>query len=316
MTNFEYGYFDNANRPPPIQVKHLQNQRIVATAAQKLCLIKLFPIIFWDIVVKLESFIIYKILREILDLVLSCPFRKSWLSVLDDLCDTFHRSMVSHFPDKIVPKTHFVREYSQIICDYGPATRQWCFRYEASHAYYKKLSIRTNNFKNTPKMLATHFRFKQCYKFSRFSPLGNACYPKRVTRVQNSAFNKVMKNTVLAHFGTFDFQKDLFQCSKLINENIEYYRSAVYVIGLQDADEQPIFAQVVFILRMSEKWWLLVDLLRTKSFDDNLFAWEIESLDHYSILDPCHLKYLHKGLVIYHVKGSSFVSFTSRLTLY
>ncbi|CAF4278908.1 unnamed protein product, partial [Adineta steineri] len=127
MTNFQYGYFDIANRPPPIQIKHLQHERIVATAAQKHCLFKLFPIIFVDIIDKLESFVIYKLLREILDLVLSYPFRKTWLPVLDDLCDVFHRSMVKYFPHKIIPKCHFVREYSQVIRDYGPAVRYWCF---------------------------------------------------------------------------------------------------------------------------------------------------------------------------------------------
>jgi hypothetical protein len=110
MKNFNYGYFDISNRPPPIQVKHLQNDRIVATAAQKLIIFKLFPIVFNDIVCQLPSYIVYKVLREILDLVLSYPFRKQWLPVLGELCQSFHQMMIIHFPNKIVPKVHFVRE--------------------------------------------------------------------------------------------------------------------------------------------------------------------------------------------------------------
>ncbi|CAF5032134.1 unnamed protein product, partial [Rotaria sp. Silwood1] len=34
MKNFSYGYFDAGDRPPPIQVKHLQTGRIVAAATQ------------------------------------------------------------------------------------------------------------------------------------------------------------------------------------------------------------------------------------------------------------------------------------------
>ena len=56
-----------------------------ATAAQKLCIFKLFPIIFHDVVDNLPSFIVYQVLREILDLVSSYPFRKQWLPMLDDL---------------------------------------------------------------------------------------------------------------------------------------------------------------------------------------------------------------------------------------
>jgi hypothetical protein len=183
MTNFKYGYFDTTNRPPPIQVKHLQNERIIATAAQKLCIFKLFPIIFHDIIDQLPLFIVYKILREILDLVLSYPFRKKWLPGLGELCHTFHQTMIIHFPNKIVPKAHFIREYEQIIHDYGPATRQWCLRYEACHAYFKKLAIRTNNFKNTPKMLATHFRLKQCFKLTCLSQLNSFYYSVVIKKV-------------------------------------------------------------------------------------------------------------------------------------
>ena len=49
MEAFHYGYFDGKNQPPPIQIKHLQNDRIAATASQKLCLFKVFPLIFSDV---------------------------------------------------------------------------------------------------------------------------------------------------------------------------------------------------------------------------------------------------------------------------
>ncbi len=76
MGNFQFGYFDSHNRPPPIQVKHLQNDRIAATASQKLCLFKLFPLIFHNVINQLASFIVYVQLREIIDLIFSLPFRR------------------------------------------------------------------------------------------------------------------------------------------------------------------------------------------------------------------------------------------------
>ena len=159
------------NRPPPIQVKNLQNGRVVATASQKLCLFKILPIVFHDVICQLPSFIVYKVLREILDLVLSYPFRKQWISVLKDLSVTFYRTMLQHFPDKIVPKIHFIREYDQIAYDYGPPIKQWCFRYEAFHSYFKKLATRTNNFKNVPKTLINRYRMKQCFECVHLSGL-------------------------------------------------------------------------------------------------------------------------------------------------
>ena len=109
---------------------------------------------------------------------------------------------------------------------------------------------------------------------------------------------------------------DLIQSNKLFHQNIEYCRSVVYIIDLMKITEQPVFAQVNFILKMNEKWWMLVDLLEILSYDENLFAWEVKSIDRFAILNPSDLKYFHKGLDIYELNNSSFISFTGRLTLY
>lgn len=316
MEDFDYGYFDIRNRPPPIQPKHLQNDRMVATASQKLCVFKLFPIIFHDVVDKLPSYIVYKILREILDLVLSYPFRKEWLIPLSELCERFQKVMITHFPQKIIPKVHYVCEYKQSIYDYGPPIKQWCFRYEACHAYFKKVAVRTKNFKNVPKMLVTRFRLKQCFKFNNLGSLNDGKYPIGIKKIHNKYFTLPMRNILLKHFQHIDFENDFIQCNKLNYEDILYYRSGVYVVGFEAVYEQPMFFQIVFILKRNEKWWLFVDNLRTISYDEELFAWEIKSFQNYSILDPCELTYIYKGLDVYEVKNSSFVSYTARLTSY
>lgn len=281
-----------------------------------MCLFKVFPIIFHDIMNQLESFIVYQLLRDIVDLVLSYPFRQRWIPVLNELSEAFHHAMVMHFPHKLIPKVHFIREYGQLIRDYGPATRFWCMRYEAFHSYFKKLSMRTNNFRNTPKMLATHFRLKQCYKAIHLSQTKNSSYSVGIKKFRNSSLSMAMKSIFLNHFGHLNSENDLIECNRLIHDDIEYCKSSVYVINLRNDSEQPIFAQVIFILKLSEKWWLFVDVLKTISYNENLSAWEIKSFNGYAILDPCQLKYFYKGLDIYHVGNASFVSFTSRLTLY
>ncbi|CAF2628893.1 unnamed protein product [Rotaria sp. Silwood2] len=102
----------------------MQKNRIAATASQKLCLFRLFPFIFNDFIHAVPSIIVYKQLRDILDLILSTPFRKQWLPVLRDLCIGFHESMLLHFPTKMIPKVHFACEYDQIINDFGPSERE------------------------------------------------------------------------------------------------------------------------------------------------------------------------------------------------
>ena len=313
---FRYGYFDIADRPPPILVKHLQSDRIVATASQKLCLFRLFPIIFYDLIERLPSMIVYKQLREMLDLVLSIPFRKGWLPVLHDLSVAFHQSMVLHFPDKVVPKVHFICEYAQIIHDYGPLRRQWCFRYEAAHAYFKKIAVRSNNSKNVPKMLATRFALKQAFRFARSSSPEDSCSAVAIRRIRVQSLNNQIKQILTNQFGNINFNQDLIECKKLFYHHIEYCCSAIYVIGIDDIDEQPKFGQVSYIVKNKEKWWLIVDALKTVAYDENFFAWELRSNDDFSVFDPSQLDFYYKGLDFYRVNGSTYVSFTARLTSY
>ncbi|CAF3854609.1 unnamed protein product [Rotaria sp. Silwood1] len=255
---------------------------------------------------------IYKVLREILDLILSYPFRKKWLHVLGELCDTFHETMLSHFPDKVKPKEHFIREYKYMINDFGPAVKQWCFRYEANHSYFKKIAVRTSNFKNIPKMLVTRYRLKQCLTFGHLSRLQSTQYPIGIKKVRSTCFDSPMKDILLKHFDHIDFDKDLYQCNTLIYDNVEYRRCGVYVIDLKPSHEQPVFAQTIMIIKKNEKWWLLVDILDTICYNEKLSAWQIQSLTRYSLIDPNDLVYYYKGLDIYMVNNLSFVTFISQ----
>ncbi|CAF1231903.1 unnamed protein product [Adineta ricciae] len=316
MEDFQYGKFDSSNQPPPLLVKHLQNDIMVATASQKLCFFRLFPIIFHDIVDQLPSFIVYKVLREIVDLILSCPFRRKWLHTLGELCETFHEMMLSHFPDKMTPKVHFIREYKHTISDFGPAVKQWCFRYEGKHSYFKKITVRTNNFKNIPKMLVTRYLLKQCLTFGHLARLQSSQYPVGIKKVRSTSFDLQMKDILLAHFNHIDFDNDLSQCNTLICGNVEYRRCGVHVIGLKPSHEQPVFAQIIMIIKKNEKWWLFVDILDTVCYDEKLSAWQIQSRAQHTLIDPNDLVHYHKGLDIYIVNSLSFISFASRLTLH
>lgn len=316
MENFHYGYFDSRDRPPPIQPKHFHKNHIAATASQKLCLFKLFPIIFYDVIDKIPSMVVYYQLREMFDLVFSLPFRKRWLPILRDLGEAFHRSMLIHFSGFMIPKVHFCTEYNQVIQDYGPAIKQWSMRYEAYHSYFKKASIKCNNYKNVPKMLATKYRLKQSFRLSRTIQLKNFDKAVRLQKVKNNLFNTSMKNILIDHFGNIDLTKDLIECRKFYHGNVEYCRSGVYIIDLIDSNETPKFVQVVSILKKNYKWWFLLDLLETVCYNEKLCAWEILSKNDYAVIDPCHMKYYFKGLDIYELENTSVVSFNARLTIH
>src|SRR5690242_3403731 len=76
---FEYGFNDKSNKAPVVWKTHLNQGKIVGTASQKMCLFRLFLIIFHDIIDRLGTKEIYICLREIVSHIYACLFRKSWL---------------------------------------------------------------------------------------------------------------------------------------------------------------------------------------------------------------------------------------------
>ncbi|CAM4781662.1 unnamed protein product [Rotaria magnacalcarata] len=149
MNTFNYGMNDQSNKPPKIRAEHLTNSRIIGSASQKLCLFKLIPIIFDDVIDQLTNTLdIYTCLHEIISYTYSTKFRKSWLPYLDSLTTRFQSLMVHHLSQVVISKVHFVTEYSRLIGANEPATHFWCMRFEGKYLYFKQLAIRSLNFKN------------------------------------------------------------------------------------------------------------------------------------------------------------------------
>jgi len=132
--------------------------------------------------------------------------------------------------------------------------------------------------------------------------------------MQGIYFDDNTRQLLFNHFGYIDLMKDLFQCSALRHNNIEYHQSSVYVIDWPDIEDKPMFMQIIRIVRMSQKWWLLVDKLMAMNYHDLLCAWEIQTTNSLLLLDPNNLTYHHKAMDVYEVNNSSFVFLSSKLT--
>ncbi|CAF4228074.1 unnamed protein product [Rotaria sp. Silwood2] len=178
LLSFEYGINDKSNKPPVIRKKHLKKGKIVGTASQRMLLFKLFPIILYDIIDRLETKEIYICLREIVSLIFACPFRKSWLSYLQSLSVRFQCLMVHLLPQLVIPKVHFVTDYAKQIEMNGPAIRHWCMRFESKHQVFKRLAVKSNNFKNILYTLSKRNQMHQCLllSFSNYYTIVNEGY--------------------------------------------------------------------------------------------------------------------------------------------
>lgn len=101
-------------------------------------------------------------------------------------------------------------------------------------------------------MLIKRYRLKQCLQFRYISQLQCIQCPVGMKKAQIESFNMSMKRILWKHFNVIDLENDLCQCNKLFFDNIEYCRSSVYVVDLNHSHEQPVFAQITFILKKTE----------------------------------------------------------------
>ncbi|CAF2027444.1 unnamed protein product [Rotaria magnacalcarata] len=313
---FIYGEFDKSNKPPPVLVKNLNNDRINGSASQKYCLFRLFPIIFSDLVEHLSSFKIYLVLRELLDMVLAYPLRKSWLPFMETLSINFQSMILEYLPDKATPKVHFASEYAKIVEQFGPPVRYWCMRYEGAHLYFKRIALRSGNFKNIPKTLAQRQQLRQCLLLSQDHFLKRYEQASGVKRIKMNEIESKIKSLFIKKFeqSINQFDESLLQCSQLIQNHIIYKQNAVYVYDLEHAEEIPKFIQLVYILKLNEQWIFIVNFLNTDGFVSKLWSYQVSSHDCFGIILPNDLKYFHKGLDLYQVNNLHFVNLSSRLT--
>lgn len=313
--NFSYGELDVSNKPPPVQVKNLNNDHISGSAAQKFALFRLFPIIFSDIVEQLPSFKIYIVLREMIDIILSLPQRKSWLSYLETLSINFQCMMVEFFPNKVTPKVHFATEYAKIIEENGPPLRYWCMRYEGAHLYFKKTAMQSYNFKNIPKTLAHRQQLRQCFLMTKCQFLKAFQEPSGNKIIYLHEIDSKVKVLLNNRYGSqFIESQTLFQCSQLVHDHIVYKQNAVYVYDLEHVEEIPNFFQIIHILKLNQEWIFVVDFLNTEGFSTKLWSYKVSSYDRFDLVSPNNLKYYHKGLDLYKVDNCHVVNLTSRLT--
>ncbi|CAF0880050.1 unnamed protein product, partial [Didymodactylos carnosus] len=312
LSIFQYGDNDSSNRPPVVRKKHLAKGKISDSASQKLCLFKLLPIIF-DVIEQLTTLELYTCLREIVEYVFARPFRKTWLPRLQQLTVRFHSLMVHHTPERVVPKVHFVTDYSPLILMNGPATRYWCMRYEAKRLYFKQLALRSFNFKNIPFTLAKRHQLRQCLLFSldKYYNVIDEIYCSKI--VEPNQLTRFVKNLLFANIQGFNETTTLMEYETLIYKHVRFSKGSVFVSKFEHTEEIPYFVLPSNIFKIENRYIIIVKELQTVQFEESLWCYEIERLQIHKMMVPDDLIKIHpNGLDIYDVNNLSYVNILSQ----
>ena len=306
---FVYGFHDSSNKPPPIKKQHLTYSNIAGSASQKLCLFRLFPIIFHDIIDHLSLFSLYTILRDIISYIYANPIRKSWLSYLDGLCQHFQSLMVEHLPGHVTPKVHFRTEYPRSLEKYGLPVFNSCIRFESKHQYFKQLASRSFNFKNPLLTLSKRHQLRQCiWNKPDSSPITcRSSKPIKWIKISLPVRRLLLKQ--------IEQTDSILECVSLYYHHINIKPKSIFVHRLQHAEEIPIFCQVDHLLNIKGKWIVIAEELNTVSFNDKLWAYEVEFTGTLVNIDieQC-FQILPHCLDIYVVELAHYINLLTRLT--
>ncbi|CAF4483280.1 unnamed protein product, partial [Didymodactylos carnosus] len=221
-----------------------------------------------------------------LEIVLVLPARKSWLPYLDTLSIEFQCLMATLLPDKMI------------------------LVYEGKYAYFKKMALHANNFKNMPKTLAQRHQLRHCLLLSHCQFLKSYNHVSGVKKIEIHQLSQAVKTLLGGKYG-LQLQlsvEQMQQCSKLNYNHLLYQLATIYVHNLLHVEETPAFFQIVHILKINQQWTLVVDQLITIGYDENLCYYELKSDNLFTTVLPQELKYYHKGLDLYEISGRFFLS--------
>ncbi|CAF3951307.1 unnamed protein product [Rotaria sp. Silwood1] len=252
-------------------------------------------------------------LREIISYLYADVIRKSWLPYLDALCKSFYSLMVERLSDHVIPKVHFLTEYCRSIEKHGLPILNSCIRFESKHQYFKQIVNRSLNFKNPLLTMSKRHQLRKCL----LNKLESSRFSASIT-VHSFKSTEFFKFSIpiqrLLH-------KDVSQTDSIYESLSIYYHDinikqrSVFVHDLVHTEEIPIFCQIHHLLKIKDKWFAVAEKLHTNSFNENLWAYEVEYTGKLVKIEIEHcLDLFAHCLDIYAVQQTYYINILTRLT--
>lgn len=163
---FNYGSIDKSSEPPFIFKKHLDSLTLKMSATQILCFVKYFGLLIGDLVPDDDPFwLLYKLLREILDIVFAKNIHNNYFNILQVLVNEHHKLYLQITNDNLKPKYHILVHYPNFMKKAGPVSQFSCFKFEAKHKFLKKSAFTNSCKKNKAYSVAVKHQLHMCYRF-------------------------------------------------------------------------------------------------------------------------------------------------------
>lgn len=141
MTLFEYGVTECKNKPPTISKTNLNNNYIIMSASEMLCLVRYFGLIVGELVpLGTKIWELYISLRKIVDICCARVLQRECALQLDSLVSEHNKLYLFFSNSSLKPKFNFLTHYGRLLLRNGPISLTSSIRYEAKHKVLKAYS--------------------------------------------------------------------------------------------------------------------------------------------------------------------------------
>lgn len=303
LTSFDYGFADCHNKPSLIRPQDLKNPdgSFRQTAAQTWCLLRLLPLMVGDLVPEGNRH--WELLLSLLscmELIFSPELTDGAVTYLKHLIEEHHCRYLELYPDRhLKPKHHFMVHYPGAIRKLGPIIHFWCMRFEAKHAFFKRVSQVTCNFRNICKTQAYRHQLQMCYTllsgqlFSHDFQVGPG-----TTELLGTIEDFESVKSDFEGIGTYT---EVYLASWIKHKGTSY-RPGMTLLVSMSADGDPQFGTIRTIVLVDKTIKLIVKNWETLGFERHFFAFtvsptsSVKGFDIDSIVDhhPLHVVRSHK----------------------
>ncbi|KAJ8669227.1 hypothetical protein QAD02_000486 [Eretmocerus hayati] len=140
-----------------------QRIRTRQSAAEMVCLSRYLVLMIEDLIPKNDEYwMLYRILRKIIGIVIAPHFIRTDIFTLRDHIKNHHKLYMKLF-GCLKPKFHFMIHLPRIMMENGPLIHFWSMTFGRKHSDLKEVAEGTTSSRNLPKTIAIRNSLRLCY---------------------------------------------------------------------------------------------------------------------------------------------------------
>lgn len=281
--------------------EHLNKKTLRQSAAQMNNLFTLLPFILrkksedghWHFAGDQQYLQLLLQLIKIMNLCMAYELTVGDSEKLEKKVSEFHGDLLKLNPDITMAKVHFLHHLTMQILLFGVLRQQACYRFEAHHAFFKRMLRITRNFINVLFSMALRHQTKQCQRMMQ----PNFLYEGHKYTVKKDLPVNVFDANV-------NLLKSIFPEAKKIQEinNLKMYgtlysasKKRDCIILLSDSEMLPQFGKILEIFCVdNDRFGFVCQVMKTQCLRSELNAYEVSLSGLKTAVDACNLIFPHE----------------------